>query len=260
MNSPLLPILGSFSLCAYFFFVFRCFCYERLLRCPHFVQIPWYPTEDNKTDSERTKTNQWPHTHTMNSPLNTYFDDLANRTAMDISLVNDNARIHHTPRREGPMTSSRLCRWDSMGSNDSIKEMTPIAPIRAKRSSSDTAIPSSKGDLKKEMPLTMRYRQGSTALPYLLLVDLPYWAPPPKKPADEDFDSQRALDDITFACDEDSFQKEKLEKQSYRTNMNSSWIIIIWKPNLASAAKTTSLLTKIERKQFLEHLYRYLLQ
>jgi hypothetical protein len=98
----------------------------------------------------------------MNSPLNTYFADLANRTAQDISLVNDNARLQHMPRRESPMTSPpRLSRWDNMGSNDSIKEMTPIARI-----------PSSKANLKDELPLTMQCRQGSIAPPYLIPFDL----------------------------------------------------------------------------------------
>jgi hypothetical protein len=147
------------------------------------------------------KTNQRPqHTHTMNSPLNAYFADLANSSAMDISLVNDNARLQDTRRRERAMTSRRLCRWDSRGSNDSIKEIIPIAPIRAKRSSSNTAIPSSIS--RRNCP----WRCDTDK------VILPYWAPPPpKNPADEDFDIQRALDDITFACDEGSFQ-EKLEK------------------------------------------------
>jgi hypothetical protein len=109
----------------------------------------------------------------MNSPLNAYFADLANKAARNISLVNDNAKIQHTPSRKIPMTSPRLCRWDSMGFNDSIKkeEMIPIAPIRAtRRSTSDTgAIPSSKADLKKEVVLPMRYRQDSIALPCLFL-------------------------------------------------------------------------------------------
>jgi hypothetical protein len=161
----------------------------------------------------------------MNSPLKAYLADLASRTAMDISLVNDNARIHHTPRRESrPITSPRLCRWDSMGSTNSIKEMTLIAPIRAK-SFSNKAIHLRRPISRRNC--TWRCDTDKVLLRYLishLRLDLSYWAPPPPKSmADEDFDIQRALDDITFACDEDSFQKEKLEKQCYRTNMSSSW-------------------------------------